>query len=210
MGELLPDYQLALAYSGAKSRAGLTAIFEIDSHFARLVYSAREPMLAQIKLAWWREQGFGARRADTELAGAYASIAASGDEAAAGLVNLVDAWSSVAGDTGGEAATSHRGEVLFALALHLSGRASAENELAIGRAWGLAEVGKAIASSDLLNSARTAFEVPECLGLRKLPRPLATLAALAKADACHGLARMSRPGSPSRITRALLFNIAIF
>jgi phytoene synthase len=51
-----PLQRLALAYAPAKSRAPLIALFALDARLADIVRHAHEPMLAQLRLAWWREQ----------------------------------------------------------------------------------------------------------------------------------------------------------
>lgn len=52
---LPPPQRIALAYAPGDSRARTFALFAFDAHCARLIRQAREPMLAQMRLAWWRE-----------------------------------------------------------------------------------------------------------------------------------------------------------
>jgi len=47
--------RLALAYAPRAARAQNAALLVLDARLAAIVRSAREPMLAQLRLAWWRE-----------------------------------------------------------------------------------------------------------------------------------------------------------
>ena len=53
----LPDaQQLAMAYANAASRQPLLILMEFDLRLAEIVRSIREPLLAQMRLAWWRDE----------------------------------------------------------------------------------------------------------------------------------------------------------
>ncbi len=45
-----------MAYAPARCRASLLGLLALDRRLASIVRSSREPMLAQLRLAWWREQ----------------------------------------------------------------------------------------------------------------------------------------------------------
>jgi phytoene synthase len=51
-----PDRLLSLAYAGATVRPRLEAVFALDSALADVLRTVREPMIARIRLAGWREQ----------------------------------------------------------------------------------------------------------------------------------------------------------
>lgn len=53
---LSPDVRLALAYAPEDVRPLQLAAFALDAKLAGIVGNAREVLLAQIKLAWWRER----------------------------------------------------------------------------------------------------------------------------------------------------------
>ncbi|MEL7197177.1 MAG: hypothetical protein AAGL10_02585 [Pseudomonadota bacterium] len=54
--EPLPDEaKLALAYTQVPLRDPLRVFFELDLRLGRLVSATTEPMLGQMRLAWWRE-----------------------------------------------------------------------------------------------------------------------------------------------------------
>ncbi|MFM5916989.1 MAG: hypothetical protein ACKOOL_05580 [Novosphingobium sp.] len=50
------ERRLALSYAPSTSRALWLGLFALDARLEKIVRDAREPMLAQIKLAWWREE----------------------------------------------------------------------------------------------------------------------------------------------------------
>ncbi len=55
--DALPDeQQIALAHSAADIRDALRIFFELDGRLARIVSATNEPMLGQMRLAWWREE----------------------------------------------------------------------------------------------------------------------------------------------------------
>lgn len=52
---LTPAHRVALAYAPVHLRSAWTALLALDVRMAGIVRSVREPMLAQIRLAWWRD-----------------------------------------------------------------------------------------------------------------------------------------------------------
>ncbi|WP_395628443.1 hypothetical protein [Sphingorhabdus sp.] len=53
--QLPPPANLAVAYTPFAFRPAFTLLLQLDGRFADIVRKAREPMIAQIKLAWWRD-----------------------------------------------------------------------------------------------------------------------------------------------------------
>lgn len=53
--ELAPPARLAIAYAPSNIRSAFALLLHIDNRFAEILRNAREPMIAQIKMAWWRE-----------------------------------------------------------------------------------------------------------------------------------------------------------
>ena len=49
------EAQLALAHSRPENRERLRLFLELDSRLARIVAATTEPMLGQMRLAWWRD-----------------------------------------------------------------------------------------------------------------------------------------------------------
>ncbi len=89
----LPDeVQLALAYTPPNMRDALRTAFELDARLARIVAATNEPMLGQMRLAWWRDT-LGTPVRDRPAGDAVLDAIGqhwAGHEAA--LVALVDGW----------------------------------------------------------------------------------------------------------------------
>lgn len=172
LDDLPPPYRLALAYAPGAARPALAALLALDLRLGRIGQQAGEPLIAQLKLAWWRDQ-FGKPVPEwpvgEPLLGSLGALGFAG----ADLVELVDGWETVTvGEVVGE-------EELAALA---RGRAAAWR--ASSRLLDEREQGDAIAHAAKL---WTAGEVgSRALGDRALPslprhmRPLAILAALGR------------------------------
>lgn len=85
---------MALAYCPRVTRAAFTVLLALDARLAGIVRSSREPILSQLRLAWWRDQI--AKPAEERKAGEpllAALTAWPGDTA--GLAGLVDGWEAL-------------------------------------------------------------------------------------------------------------------
>ncbi len=201
---LYPDYQLCLAYARASERDVLTALFRIDSFLGRIALSAREPMIARIKLAWWREQGFGAAGLATELADEIGLLVQHHPDALIGLKALADAWDDLVDCAGSPLndvliGAGARGQSLFALALSVSAKPIDDAGRDLAKGWSAANLGRGLGRADMLAKARSHFAAHSLRSLGKACRPLAVLSALTRSDAQRGLGGMSAYGSPSRM-----------
>lgn len=97
--DLPPPLNLALAYTPLALRPAFALLLQLDARFAEIVRKAREPMIAQIKLAWWRD-AFGVeptlRPKGEPLLQALGTC---GDKiSAAALEDLVSAWELLLGE----------------------------------------------------------------------------------------------------------------
>ena len=97
--QLPPPVNLAVAYTPVAFRPAFALLLQLDARFADIVRKAREPMIAQIKLAWWRD-AFA-----TELAlrpigePLLQGLGACGDLIApSALEDLVSAWELMLGE----------------------------------------------------------------------------------------------------------------
>lgn len=183
---------LALAHSPAALRGPLRIFFELDARLVRIVAGTREPMLGQMRLAWWRDmlaQEVGARpRGDGVLDGI--GVYWLGHEAA--LAALVDGWEEMlAGELTREEAErfgSGRAEPFAALAR--MAQLDPASVLAPARRWALVDaalhVNDGAERDALLTLAREAAPSP------RLARPLRGLSVL-DALARRSLARGGRP-----------------
>src|SRR5688572_17759476 len=53
--DLDPERRLALAYVPAARRAALEALWDLDVTLGAVLATGSDPMISQIRLAWWRE-----------------------------------------------------------------------------------------------------------------------------------------------------------
>jgi 15-cis-phytoene synthase len=211
---LSADQQLCLAYARVETREALRALFCVDAALGRIALGAREPMMARIKLAWWREQGF--ERGGGDLGREIALLRASTDQAVPLVCRIAEGWDAfLAVDEDPEAALSAyavgRGTGLFELGATVSktvsGTGASPELTAAGAGWALCDLAFTLKGHDLaptcLSLAQSAFAGP----LPHAPLPLAILARLAKSDARRGLDGVWRAGSPMRILRAAMFAV---
>ncbi len=170
------DRWLACLYAPAGARAGLMALFALDCELAQLVASTTEPMIGEIRLAWWRErlQDLDAGRAPAQpllqalLAHALPVLRG------ADMAELEDRWLGLIGsDTVPDAHISGGGR-LFALAARLLGGDAVEAD-ALGRLWAAGAVPGGRTSAPL-----------------RLLRGLASLSARDAARSRAGLTREAR------------------
>lgn len=140
--QLLPPIRLAIAYAPAAVRQLWTGFFVLDRRFAQIVATAREPMLAQMRLAWWRETLH--RPVDDWPAGEplLAALSRWGEERFA-LAGLADGWEAMIGEPPLDAAAfaslaGAREDAVAALG-RLSGSV-ADNARAAAHRWALADI----------------------------------------------------------------------
>ncbi|WP_129523553.1 hypothetical protein [Pelagerythrobacter rhizovicinus] len=191
--DLLPlPQRLALNYAPARIRAQTAALFALDARLGELVAKANEPLLAQLRLAWWRDElgkpQPGRARGDPVLD----SLELWGGEEHA-LIGLVDGWEQLVGDAplpgaALEAFAAARAEAFAALA-RLAGEARAEaNARDAGRDWALADLAARVSDE---HERRTALRLAG-EGERRVPRlprvlrPLAVLRGLAHRASARG------------------------
>ena len=156
----------------------------LDARVAGVVRGAREPILGQMRLAWWRdrlnEAPGGSPRGEPLLAALEPW-----DGHRQALVALVDGWEVLLGEAplSAEALAGFaegRGAVCAALAEMLG--AGAADAARMGRGWGLGDLAGHLSHPDELAAARDLAAAHDWAHVR-LPRALRPLAVL------HGLAR---------------------
>lgn len=188
LSTLPPRQRLALAYATARSRPAILALMAFDSRMAAIVRQSREPILAQIRLAWWRDRLI-AEPEHWSQAEPLLSCLGDWSGGMQVLINLIDAWEAMSGEAALPAA------VFSALA-----RARAESfaALSVGPAhvamrlahnWALVDIARHLAHPGerqiVIDLARARDWHPaklEC-GLR----PLAIMHALAARDLRDGV-----------------------
>lgn len=210
--ETLPDeVNLALAYSPADRRAALRIFFELDFRLSRIVSATTEPMLGQMRLAWWRDQLSVAPddrpKGDAVLDGI--GLHWRGKERA--LVALVDGWEymlcEVLDASAGQGFAKGRAAPFGAILPDGQAEKHRIEYTRQAQRWALVDAAVHIPDGEerqtLLNLAR---EVKTTASLPKELRGLAVLDALA----VRSLARNGRPLMEGRGAALVALRAAIF
>ena len=186
----LPERQrLALNYAPGPARAALGVVFALDARLAGIVRNSREPMLAQLRLAWWREQLSGEDAGQTRGDPLLDALGAfTGDRQA--LVAMVDGWEGMTG------AAPLAGSAFTALAEARAGALASSGGTArhhadavrLGRNWSLADTAMRLTDPVERQRAMDLAHAQDWRGARlsRSLRPLAILHALAARDLRHG------------------------
>lgn len=188
--------RLALAHAPADLRPAAVAAFALDSRLAKFVAQASEPLVGQLRLAWWREQLGKAPEGRACGDAILNSISANWGAASRELVSLVDGWELMLGDTplpesAAEEFASGRAAMFGGLAALAGCKDSVEAARTNGRQWALADLLAHVSGPD--SAARPA----ETLSIAqdrngRLPRRLRHLAILGSL----GLRAVTRGGGP--------------
>ena len=97
--QLPPPANLAVAYTPIVFRPALTLLLQLDARFADIVRKAREPMIAQIKLAWWRDAFAAEPALRPKGEPLLQALSACGDVISpSALQDLVSAWELLLGE----------------------------------------------------------------------------------------------------------------
>ena len=101
--DLPPPLRLAVAYAPTASRAAWIALLALDHRLARAVAGAEasEPLIGQLKLAWWRDR-MREPASTWPLGEPLLAALAAFDRERAALEALVDGWEAMLGGDDGE------------------------------------------------------------------------------------------------------------
>ena len=89
-----PSLALALAYAPRDARPVFGDLFALDRRLANAVRQASEPIIAQLKLAWWRDR-FAQDRGDWPKGEPLLARLAAWDADVSQLASLVDGWEAL-------------------------------------------------------------------------------------------------------------------
>jgi phytoene synthase len=209
---LSPEAELALAWSGPKVRGPLSLALQLDRRLARIVGRTTEPVLGQMRLAWWREalgKPVADRpRGDVVLDGLGQHWA----RREAALMTMIDGWETLVtaeafGRAEAEAFGTRRGAFFAALGEDRS-PAMALRLAAAGLRWAVADAAASVAD-DSERAALVAAGQARTVALGRVPgelRGLAVLDALSR----RALVRGGRPLMEGRGASLAALKGAIF
>lgn len=192
--ESLPPLQrLALAYAPKTARAPTLALLALDTRMAGIVRHSHEPMLAQLRLAWWREQ-LAADPATWPRGEPLLAALASWRGHEAELVALAEGWelltetaplpaSAIDGFAEGRARS------FVALAGLLGTRDTPVSVRSMARAWALADLAGHVGNAEerVNAEALAGAEMSGNIRLSRAMRPLVVLRALAERREARGV-----------------------
>ena len=165
--ELPPLLRLAVAYAPAPARPPWTALVLLDHRLSRAVTGASSPLLAQLKLAWWRDR-MRAPASSWPAGEPLLAALAQFDRERAALESLVDAWEGLIGDEAGAPEMAALGDAragaVAGLARTLNCVADPASMTTLARRWSLPDVAQPV-------PARLPRALRPLLILANLPRP---------------------------------------
>lgn len=174
IAELGEVERVALAYAPARLRPAFGAVLALDCVLRRVALGVREPLLAQIKLAWWREA-----LAELPKGRGHPLLTALVGMDSDALVALVDAWEEVALISNGMAPAAESVARRRSAALaQCAGEPEAVARDA-ARLWTLATLADHAPDAERETMRTTAGLIPSRLLPRRL-RPLTVLEGLSR------------------------------
>lgn len=186
MPALPQTMRLALAYAPASARLPTLALLALDQRLAGLLRHSREPMMAQIRLAWWRET---LDRDAAEWPEGEPLLAAlrswNGEHRA--LVALVNGWEALTGEAplapeALEEMVDGRAAAFAGLARALGREGEVEAARALGRGWALADLATKLnhPGESVVVRRLAQAEPGRAAKVSRVLRPLAVLEGLAR------------------------------
>jgi phytoene synthase len=181
LDELPPAQRLALAYAPGRTKRPTLALLALDARLAKTMQRKGEPVLAQMRFAWWRETLAKAPEQWPRGDEVLALLREWRDSAA--LTPLVEGWEMLLAESLDAAAVAEfaggRGRAFGQLATELG--EDPRSASACGQIWALGDLAGNIADpaerEAVLEAAR---RLPPCGSLPRALRPLAVLAGLAQ------------------------------
>ena len=214
MAALDADRTLALTYVPAERRPALAALWNLDAALGAVLAGGREPLLSQIKLAWWRDSLARLDEAPPpaepvlqEVARHVVSRAIRGSQ----LARMEEGWAILLSNepltrADLENYSGARGALLFRHSTQLLGFQMNERIKRAGEGWALADLARHSNAVDAETATELARERLSDVAAQRWPkqlRPLGMLAILARRDVDRGLGGIERQGSPARMARML-------
>jgi phytoene synthase len=210
MTELDADRALALTYVPTARREAVRALWRLDAALGAVLAGGREPLISQIKLAWWRDAleklDHSKAPAEPVLQAVAAEVLPAGVTGAE-LSRLEEGWTLLLDQdplTTSEIATyaAARGALLFRYSARLLASEADEAMARAGEGWALMDLARHSNPVDAHAALAATRERLAGLGSLRWPsalRPLGMLARLASRDAERGLRDLEPHGAPPRV-----------
>lgn len=182
----LPVLQrLALSYAPSSVSQPTLALLALDVRLAGIVRAASEPMLAQLRLAWWREQ-LASDQSVRPAGEPLLEILASWDGMFDALVGLVNGWEEMTAEaplaaSAFEGLADARGKAFAALAERFGTENDSKAAGRLARNWAIADIAARLSHSEERQRARDLAKAQDWQPVRlsRRMRPLAVLHGLA-------------------------------
>lgn len=187
MADSLPTAQrVALGYASRTRFACFSSIFALDAHCGHLLRHSKEPMLAQMRLAWWREAL--ARPVEDWPRGnplfEHLSVWAGEEQA---LIRLVEGWEYLTGEAPLPAAefehfAARRADAFVGLARLIGAQEYASSCRAAAYRWAVADLCQGLTHPEERDHALSIARAldPSPIRLPRALRPLGVLDTLAR------------------------------
>jgi phytoene synthase len=199
--------RLALAYAPKSARAQTLALLALDARLAHLLRHSREPMMAQLRLAWWRES-LGQSAANWPSGEPLLALLSSWQDKHQGLAALVDGWEAMTGPaplppTALEAMAQGRADAFAALAQALGRGQEREAVGRLARSWALSDLAMRLGHASERDAAREMALADRARGVRvsRALRPLLVLHGLAARRLDRG--EEAAATSPAAVLKAM-------
>ncbi|PNU04900.1 hypothetical protein [Novosphingobium guangzhouense] len=175
--------RLALVYAPKAAREQTLALLALDARLAHLLRHSREPMMAQLRLAWWRES-LGQSADQWPDGEPLLALLKSWKGHHGGLVALVDGWEAMTGaaplpKTALDTMARGRGEAFAALADALGRGEERQAALKLGRAWALNDLAMRLGHASERETVREMAAASSGARVSRSLRPLMVLHGLA-------------------------------
>jgi phytoene synthase len=209
-----PDRTLALTYVPAERRPALASLWRLDAALGAVLAGGREPLISQIKLAWWRDSlarlDQAPPPAEPVLQEVARHILPRGIKGSQ-LARMEEGWSILLGSEALTASdldnySGSRGALLFRHSSQLLGIQMNARVKRAGEGWALADLARHSNEVDATAALEAARERLSDVVEQRWPkslRPLGMLAMLARRDADRGLEDAEPQGTPGRMIRML-------
>ncbi|WP_305096098.1 hypothetical protein [Croceibacterium aestuarii] len=205
--ELAEPQRLALAHARPGALEPILAVLALDARLAAFVRRGHEPLLAQVRIAWWRDRLGEPRAAWPKGDPLLAEL--THWRAPDALLPLVDGWEGLLAETLDVAAVEGFAAGRAAAFAALAGELGASDPLAAsaGRSWALADLaGNLTDPTERETVLRVAATGGARLPSHRALRPLAILGALGRRAIVHG----GRPLLEGRGAALLAMRVGMF